>query len=398
MASVSPICNGSCTDLSIAITGGWSGASPYDIVYTDGTSNFTITDYVSNTSIHVCPTTTTTYSLVSITDNFGCTAAFNVNTTVVVWPRPTATLSGTQTICRGQSADLTVTITNGDPGAWTGTINPGGIPFSGSTNPIIVTVNPTTSTTYTLATLVGRCTALESDLTGTATVTVNDLTLDAKVFLEGPWDGSISGMTTELNYYPTFAYIPTSQPYTGGPYPMNYTGTESVASIPNGDITDWILVELRTGLTTIVDKRAGFLKYNGHIVDLDGTSQLAFPLAFYNQNYQVVIWHRNHIGVMSANDVHFTCTGSYDFTTSQSQAVGTNPMQQLASSPDIFGLKSGDVNTDEYVDALDWNSWFPFNGLLGYFRADMNLDSSADVFDPNTFWMQHNGNSPTFVP
>jgi hypothetical protein len=258
---------------------------------------------------------------------------------------------------------------------------------------MVITVSPTATTSYTLATLVGRCTATAVDLSGTATVTVNPITLGVKVFLEGPWDG-VSAMTTDLNYFPTFTYIPTAQPYNGGAtWPLTYTGTES-APVPNGDITDWVLVELRSGTShaTMVDARAGFLKYDGNVVDLDGFSQLAFPAAWYGQNYYVAVFHRNHLAVMSANTVPFGCTNIYDFTQSLSSAysLGGNAAMTLLPGGK-YGLTSGDVNTDEYVDVADWNAWFPMNGLLGYYRADMNLDSSADVFDPNTYWMQYTG-------
>ena len=38
-------------------------------------------------------------------------------------------------------------------------------------------------------------------------------------------------------------YIPTTQPYNIAPW--NYTGTESVTTIPNSNVIDWVLVELR---------------------------------------------------------------------------------------------------------------------------------------------------------
>ena len=53
-------------------------------------------------------------------------------------------------------------------------------------------------------------------------------------------------MRTTLN---SGGIIPLSQPYIGAPY--NYTGTESVATIPNANIVDWVLIEHRkpsTGL------------------------------------------------------------------------------------------------------------------------------------------------------
>ncbi len=59
------------------------------------------------------------------------------------------------------------------------------------------------------------------------------ITLNLKAFLEGPFNGSV--MNTALNPQ---NLIPLSQPYNGSPW--NYTGTEQVSSIPNGNVVDWV--------------------------------------------------------------------------------------------------------------------------------------------------------------
>jgi hypothetical protein len=59
------VCDGDSAVIAVNITG---GKSPYTLVYTDGTTNFTETNYVSGTNIVVSPTATTTYTLVSVTD------------------------------------------------------------------------------------------------------------------------------------------------------------------------------------------------------------------------------------------------------------------------------------------------------------------------------------------
>ena len=60
------ICSGDSAVIDVAITG---GRSPFTLVYTDGTNNFTESNYISGASIVVTPTVTTTYSIVSITDS-----------------------------------------------------------------------------------------------------------------------------------------------------------------------------------------------------------------------------------------------------------------------------------------------------------------------------------------
>ncbi|MFT3794822.1 T9SS type A sorting domain-containing protein [Flavobacterium sp.] len=74
------ICNGDSANLSVAITG---GTPPFTVVYSDGSSNATVSNYSSGNPIAVNPTANTTYTLVSVT---------STNAT------PIANLSGTANI------------------------------------------------------------------------------------------------------------------------------------------------------------------------------------------------------------------------------------------------------------------------------------------------------------
>ena len=68
----------------------------------------------------------------------------------------------------------------------------------------------------------------------------------------------------------------------------------------------------------------------------------------------------------------------YDFTTSQSQAYGTNSMAQLDAN--YYGMIGGDGNADGIVDYPNdiLNLWFPNFGLNGYMNSDYNMDGSID--------------------
>ncbi|MCB0748739.1 MAG: hypothetical protein KDC90_14860, partial [Ignavibacteriae bacterium] len=121
--------------------------------------------------------------------------------------------------------------------------------------------------------------------------------LDTKVFLEAAYTGGNNMNTTLLQNN----LIPKSQPYNTSPW--NYAGAETVTEIPP-NVVDWVLIELRNSTEEKTNiKRAGFLISNGTIVDLDGTSKLAF----YNipkGNYNIVIYHRNHLPIMSSVQIH----------------------------------------------------------------------------------------------
>ncbi len=103
------ICSGNSTNLTIAITG---GISPYEVVYSDGTSNFSVASYISDTNIPITPTDTKTYSLISVTDASGALGTENSGTaTVTVIPTPTSfTFDG---IIYEVTSPTTVAVSNG---------------------------------------------------------------------------------------------------------------------------------------------------------------------------------------------------------------------------------------------------------------------------------------------
>lgn len=124
------------------------------------------------------------------------------------------------------------------------------------------------------------------------------LVVDLKVFLEGPFNGT--NMNAGIN---DLSLLPLSHPYNIPPW--NYPGTESVASIPNNQVVDWVLIEGRDAPdaasateTTSFVRQAAFLLSNGKIVDLDGVSLLSTNYSL-NNNLFVVIWHRNHLPILS---------------------------------------------------------------------------------------------------
>ena len=65
LSGTASICVGTSANISVAITG---GTSPFTVVYSDGSINTTLTNYVSGTAIPVSPASSTIYSLVSVTD------------------------------------------------------------------------------------------------------------------------------------------------------------------------------------------------------------------------------------------------------------------------------------------------------------------------------------------
>jgi len=212
--------------------------------------------------------------------------------------------------------------------------------------------------------------------------------LSTKAYLEGPY--SAGSMSTALR---TAGVIPLAQPYSGAPW--NYTGTESVSSIP-ANVVDWVLVELRTGNPAVppmtkVATRAAFLKSDGTVVDMDGTSPISFS-GVSAGSYYIVIRHRNQLAIMSASAVALSASSvQYDFTTAMTQAYGTNPMKLVSTK---YVMYAGDGNNDGAINATDRNLvWRVQNGTVGYLTGDFNLDGVANATDRNLFWRINNGKS-----
>lgn len=216
--------------------------------------------------------------------------------------------------------------------------------------------------------------------------------LDLKAYLEGAYNGS--DMNTHLNP----GDLPLNQPYNTPPW--NYNGTESVVSIPNDSIVDWVMVELRdapsssqaTG-STIIEQRAVFIIKNGKIADLDGTNIPRFNVAV-NDSLYVIIWHRNHLGIMSANSVtKASGVYTYNFTTGAGQAYGgANGHKEIASG--VWGMFGGDGNGDGNINTNDkTNVWSVQAGTDGYISGDFNMDGMVQNQDKNDVWVGSNGNT-----
>jgi photosystem II stability/assembly factor-like uncharacterized protein len=208
------------------------------------------------------------------------------------------------------------------------------------------------------------------------------ISANLKVYLQGPYSGG-GAMTTILN---TNNQIPLNSNSTYPTATYSYIAS-TVTSIPNSDIVDWVLVELRTGTAagTKVATRAGFLKSDGTIVDTNGTSPLIFT-GLVDGNYNVVVRHYNHLAIMTALPIPLSGNSVlYDFSSSQSQAYGTNSMIALTGGG--FGLYAGDSNRDGQITALDFNTWNVNTkaGQTGYVADDMNLDGQVTALDFN-FW------------
>jgi hypothetical protein len=221
--------------------------------------------------------------------------------------------------------------------------------------------------------------------------------LNLKVFLEGAFNTATNLMATDLL---TSNLIPLEQPFNPPlPYYGNntpkwfYNGPGTASSLP-ADAVDWVLVELRDALSaesatsaTSIAKEPGLLLSDGTVVSPNGVSLLGFNVVI-NDFLFVVVWSRNHLGIMSSSGfINPSGMVSYDFTTGAGQVYGTNGSKELSTG--LWGMFSGDVNADGTINDADKTpaGWNTEAGETGYFGSDMNMNSTTDNVDKNDLWL-----------
>ena len=216
-------------------------------------------------------------------------------------------------------------------------------------------------------------------------------TFNVAANLRGSWNGTL--MSTSLN---SGGLIPLAQPYNVTPF--NYAGTESVASIPNANVVDWVLVEDRkpiTGLpvdaasSTITGRKAGFLLNTGVVTELDGVTPIAFDIAKQGLSC-IAVRHRNHLGVLSnaiPSNAVGTFTNDYSVLANSYYASGaaSSPVVLLSGATGKYGLWSGDANKNGVVNITDINIIKSGISTLasGYLFTDTNLSNSLNITDVN---------------
>jgi hypothetical protein len=210
--------------------------------------------------------------------------------------------------------------------------------------------------------------------------------VSTKIFLEGPYDPE-----SESNVMTSLLTVPLASPYPEDP--------RTVSSVP-ADITDWVLVQLRsTADGSAVASKSAFLHKDGRIVADDGTTsqiEMNAPAG----DYYIIIKHRNHLSIMSADAVSLNYTGStlYDFTSSNIQFYGTGGTKQLESG--VWGMWSGDIDQDGEITTSDYTIWYNSAraGDSGYQTTDINLDGEVTTSDYTIWYNNARAGASSEVP
>ena len=216
-------------------------------------------------------------------------------------------------------------------------------------------------------------------------------TFNVTAFLRGAWTSG-PNMTTGLN-----SVLPLSQPYNDAAF-GSYNGGEAVSAgffASHTNIVDWVLIDFRkpsSGLpadassSTFIGRKAAFLLNTGVVVDLDGTTPLAFNITKQGAGF-IVVRHRNSLAAMS-NSSPSNAAGYYTNDFSSLAGAYHNPListdqEQLLPGSATYGLWAGTANKDGTVNASDI-ALVKSNAnaaLTGYVFGDINLDQTVNTGD-----------------
>ena len=263
-------------------------------------------------------------------------------------PTPTASiLSGNATICSGSSTNLSVAVTGGTS-PYTVTVTDGTNNFTATgASPLSIPVSPTSTSTYSIVSVIGGGTGTGN--TGSATVTVNSCssnsTLNITMFIQGFYAGS-NTMTPVL---------------------LNQAQGES------STIVDTVLVQLidPTSLLVVASAQG--------VLQTDGTAACTFSTA-QSGSFYIAVKHRNALETWSADTVLIGASSSYNFTTESNKAFGNN-MIEVESG--VWAFYSGDINQDGFIEGSDFPLLFNSNDAFeeGYLITDLNGDGFVEGSD-----------------
>ena len=208
--------------------------------------------------------------------------------------------------------------------------------------------------------------------------------------------------------------VPITSPYTDAlvcDVSVFLNGGTAGTGLAQDNIVDWVFVELRdaTDNTIVIASQSALLQRDGNVVDIDGVSDLEFNIPA--RNYYVVLKHRNHLGIMTANTVALSnALVTVDFTDANNQITfGANAQTTFGTPSDKVALWAGNVNGDDVVqyvgttpdvtsilsevlnDAGNFLN-FPTYIVNGYSQADVNMDGNTQYTgtEPDTPYVLQN--------
>ncbi|ROL61894.1 hypothetical protein D9V86_03490 [Bacteroidetes/Chlorobi group bacterium ChocPot_Mid] len=228
---------------------------------------------------------------------------------------------------------------------------------------------------------------------------VAQLVLRARALMEGPY--RYGSMATDLQRR---GLIP-NRPPDIYPYNLDPKRDSNYANIIDTGIVDWVLIEFHKDSLNSgeVYYRCAFMRNDGTIVDIDGTSAVSIARGGMTEGkYYIGIRHRNHLPIFSQNFAEIfpgTEKPILDMTKPENIFGGASAMKPVGFDLDnslLFGMVAGDVDGDGIITDKDdifgkvlqrddlqiWEK----RDIEGYLPWDVTLSGYIHTRDINYSW------------
>ena len=256
----------------------------------------------------------------------------------------------------------------------------------------------------------------------TAVINANavDVVVDARVYLQGAWDARAGVMRSGL-----IDVLPRRQPY--GVAPWRHPATTTVPGVAAGaglgvvtqTIVDWVLMELRTGVSgtgvnaarpVLSGRAAALLLSDGRIAGINEEAQsperalssegVHFAMVELPRGWDVyvLIHHRNHLSAVSDRLTRGAGCAA-DFCADFRGARGAG---QVWLGAGAYGMAAGDVDRNGVIDARDELLIRAYNpssiGVRHYaapdeagnYGVDADLDFDGEVLSADRYFIVRN--------
>ncbi len=225
------------------------------------------------------------------------------------------------------------------------------------------------------------------------------LAINSRVWLEGPY--RYGSMAQDLRVK---GLVPKTPP---DMYPYNLDPNRQIIQVNQipDSVVDWIVLEFRPSFNSGQRYyRTCFIRSDGRIVDMDGTSPVLLSRGGIDSGeYFVAVHHRNHLAVITEDKVGIypeTVQRVLDFS-QPSLLMGRNsalkPIDIDDDGAPVFGMIGGDINGDGKIDKQDQiGVWEDRDYENLYLNTDAIMSGHVTTRDFNIPW--NNRGRFTLVP
>ncbi|MBL0103431.1 MAG: proprotein convertase P-domain-containing protein [Bacteroidetes bacterium] len=247
------------------------------------------------------------------------------------------------------------------------------IPVTASLPPVITSLSPSSGASGQSVSIIGTdftgATSVQFNSTAATFTVVNDQTISTTVPV-GATTGFVTvttpcGTATSPVVFSTSVAVSLKVLLEGYMLPSGL-----MSSALAGGACDTITLELASTISPFAT-----LYSVKSTISTSGVGSFAFPAAAAGSSYYLVVKHRNSVATWSSGVVLLSGSGiSFDFSTSASQAFGSN---QISVGAGKFAIRAGDLNQDGFVNHTDFTQ---LNSSLGFVSGYVTSDLTGDGY------------------